>query len=680
MPTYWFRLSLPFRAALVIGICGMSLSAVESDIGKKTVGYFQSDTSRHDFLREYPAVFSLLSSGEEKDRRQKTADDLVKRLQMPVGSIATTYMKECEKLSHDKKADSMDRAYAFFFLGKYELCEELALAAGDAAHRADTRKPSDISSALQLAALAAFERKQNETALKYIKVAQGETDAKNDISTWLKVQSTLAHIYWQSGRAADQILTMRGMHQQCVNTIGEEHSLTLYHHNELAAALFNDRQDAAAELELTKLLPLSEKVAGQDDVKTQAIRKNLAKLLENLDRHPEAESLRVKVVESLKKTLGPSDVNTLKARELLAKNLLEQRKFAECEKETLGLLELCQSVLGAEDAMTLACRSRMLRCRRETSDDAGMEEQWRKLHEEELKALGAEHLETLSTAHELGVLLNAGHKYEEAVKLLKPLLDARIRLLPAEHADTSATRIQLAIAYQNTNQLEKAELEYRNAIKALQTQYGDQHPKTTQVTQRLTNMLNSPEAKTLMISNVREQFTKAEKSYGPNDMRTLNSRLSLANTLKTLTRYAEAEVEFRHIHSSLTRLQDEENSDSIKILREVGNCLNSQEKQAEAEKVYLQVLRTQRRLLQASDPEILQSLYQLGICLGQQSKLAESRAALEECIAGTATAQNINPAFPGQVKNILDQIIQLQRQPPEKTKPDTANTNTGTAK
>ena len=62
---------------------------------------------------------------------------------------------------------------------------------------------------LQLAALAALERGQKDSALKYIQVAQGETDPKKDLLNWAKIHSSLAHIHWRSGRPAEQISTLR---------------------------------------------------------------------------------------------------------------------------------------------------------------------------------------------------------------------------------------------------------------------------------------------------------------------------------------------------------------------------------------------------------------------------------------------------------------------------------------
>jgi tetratricopeptide (TPR) repeat protein len=226
----------------------------------------------------------------------------------------------------------------------------------------------------------------------------------------------------------------------------------------------------------------------------------------------------------------------------------------------------------------------------------------------------------------------------------------------------------LGIAYQNTGSLEEAEIEFRAVLTALTKQLGKQHPKTVLATQRVSDLLTSPEAKTLMINNARTQLAKAVKTYGPNDTRTLNTQLNLAGTLTNQGQLTEAEKEYRLVHASLTRLLKEETPESLKILREVANALLNQNKWPEAEPIFLQVLRDQRRVLKPTDPEILQTLFLTGICLGQQNKINEARPILEECLAGTSKVPNILPAFVEKVKSVLDQIIQIQRQPKSDSK------------
>ncbi len=621
----------------------------------------------HDFLREFPTAYALqeptVGEGGDEQRFNRVYEELVTRLKLPPELFPKAIRERAENLRRDEKAPLLEHARADFVCRQYQQAEELALQAGDAAHRAKSRKPTDISSALQLAALAALERGQNDSALKYIQVAQGESDPKKDLSTWAQIQISLAHIHWRSGRPEEQISTLRLIHSEYLQAEGVTNPYTLHYHNELAAALYDDHQDAAAEKELRDILRVTETNFGADDVKTVSVRKNLARILESQDSFEDAETFRRAIIDAQKRTLGVDSPVTLRSRDQLVKNLFEQRKFSECEAEAIGLLELSQRVLGVDHLVTLSCQLKLAQCQREQGMMAEAESKLRVLQEKEIKALGADHLETLNTAHDLGICLNAQRKYDETVKLLKPVLGARIRLLKPDHRDTLDTRSQLGIAYQNTGLLEEAEIEFRAVLTALTTQLGKQHPKTVLATQRVSDLLNSPEAKTLMISNAKTQLTTAIKTFGPNDTRTLNTQLSLAGTLLNQGQLPEAEKEYRLVHASLTRLLKEETPESLKILREVANSLLNQNKWAEAEPIFLQVLRDQRRILKPTDPEILQTLYLTGICLGQQKKINEARPILEECFAGTSNVPNILPAFVEKVKNVLDQIIQIQRQP-----------------
>lgn len=652
-------------SALLVGAVPFLTQALPPDAASlKKGGFFQKDAAHERFLQDFPAALSILSgSGDEKQRRTRAVEDLVKRLGLPAEGFTKKAEAEARTLSQSTKAEKLDQARALFFLGKYEEAEAVALEAGDAAHRSKPRKPSVISQSLHLAALAALEKAQNDEALKYIKVAKGETNSQDDLPTWSLVHQALAFIHGRSGRPAEQILTLRQIHEEYVKLAGADHALSLYFHNELAAALFEDRQDAEAEKTLREILPITIKTSGPDDAKTQSVRKNLAKLLEGMDRLSEAETLRREVIESQKRALGADDAATLRSREQLALNLLEQRKFAECETETLGLLEHSQRVLGADHLITLTSRSRLARCEREKGEVTAAESALRVLYEQERKVLGADHLETLSTGHDLGFCLNALHQYEEALTTLKPVLEARIKLLKAEHLDVLDTQGQLGIAYQNTGKLEEAESAYRAALVGYGRIYGQQHPKTLRASQRVNDLLNTAEAKALIISNTKKKIAQTEKEFGAQDSRTLNAKLGLAGALLNQQKDAEAEAVYREVHTTLTRVLDEETNDSLKILREIANCQFNQGKRPEAEKTYLQVLRKQRQVLKANDSEIVQTLYQVGLCLAQQGKMDDARPLLEECLAGTKGAQNVNPNFVTGVQNILDQVIQIQRQP-----------------
>ena len=156
-----------------------------------------------DFLREFPAAYALQgpSSGKAGDEQRfaRVFEELVKRLKLPTELSREAVPKLAEQLSQDEKAPLLDRARANFVRAQYQQAEERALLAGDAAHRAKPRKPADISLSLQLAALAALERGQKDSALKYIQVAQGETDPKKDLLNWAKIHSSLAHIHWRTG-------------------------------------------------------------------------------------------------------------------------------------------------------------------------------------------------------------------------------------------------------------------------------------------------------------------------------------------------------------------------------------------------------------------------------------------------------------------------------------------------
>lgn len=618
------------------------------------------------FLQEFAPAYVVLgpSSGKAADEeRFKRAFDDVQRRKPEYQSLTQNGVKAVAAEMADVETKSLrDRAMGAFYLGRYSEAEEQALKAGDAAHRADPRQPDEIAQALHLASLAAAERGDAESTLKYIKIAQGETDPAKELLTWAQVQSTLAHLHWRTGATAEQILILRKIHAEFLRIVGPDHAHTLHHHNELAAALYDDKQDAAAAEELTEILTQTQKNHGADDAKTVSVRKNLARVLESQELFEEAEPHRRAVVESQRKTAGADDRATLRSREQLVQNLIEQRKFAESTTEAIGLLEQSQRVLGPEDLTTLICRSRLARCQFEQGEIVEAETQLRLLYDYELKTLGAEHRETLNTGHDLGACLNLAGKHEEAVKQLETVLKRRLALLPQDHRDTLETRAQLGQAYEKINKLAEAELEYRAALTVIAKTLGEEHPKTVLLKNRVNKMLESPEAKILILSNALKAAESAKAEHGTKDIRTLNARLGYAAALSEQKKYAEAEKEYREVHVALTRLQKEETAQSLMLLREVANCLGNQEKLKEAEEVYVLVLKKMRLLNQKPDPEMVRTLNMHGLCLLRLNRLDEARAAMEACLKEASLFPDVSASFMERAQLILNEILRLQRE------------------
>lgn len=617
------------------------------------------------FLQEYAPAYVARgpSSGPSADaeRAQRAFED-AQRLQPEFQSwTQPTVTDLAEKLVQSSTAPVLERAWGEFYLGHYSKAEDLALKAGDDAHRAEPRRQVDIAQSLHLAALAAAERGHTEEALKYIKVAIGETDSAKELLVWARVHASLAHLQWRNGSPAEQILTLKKIHAEFLRLVGPDHAYTLHHHNELAAALYDDKQDAAAARELRDILTVTQKNHGPDEARTVAVRKNLARVLEGQELFDEAEVHRRDVVESQRKSLGADHKATLRSREQLVQNLVEQRKFAEATTEAIGLLEQSQRVLGAEDLTTLICRSRLARCQFEQGEVAEAETQLRQLYDYELKTLGAEHRETLNTGHDLGACLIMSGKAEEAVKLLQTVIKQRIALLSENHRDVLETRTQLGRAYEATHKLAEAEIEYRAALNAFIKSVGASHPKTILLTNRINQMMETPEAKALIISNSLKNVEKLKAEHGAKDIRTLNARLGYAAALSEQKKYAEAEKEYRDVHVTLTRLQKEDTSQSLMVLREVANCLGNQNKLKEADVIYTQLLKKMRFIYTKPDPEVVRTMNMHGLCLLRLNRLDEARVMMENCIQSLNSFPDVNPDFLQRAQTIYREILRLQK-------------------
>ncbi len=286
-------------------------------------------TVLHDFPRALILSGPAEDSAAKNNRLTQVFTILSQRLNLPPDFIGQEVARRARALAENKKASPLDRAQAHFLLHQFTQARDFALDAGDRAHRAKPRLPAEVIQALELAAFAAMELNLLEDAEKYLSVAAGETAPERDLALWTQVQSSRAQTQYRKKAPQEREAILRDILKEQERAHGTDHVDTLRQRNELANALYEHQQDAAAEVEFRALLAATERVSGSDHAHTQSVRKNLARVLETLQRYPEAEALRMSVVQAQERTLGNDDLTTWSSRLALIRNLEKQGKNAE---------------------------------------------------------------------------------------------------------------------------------------------------------------------------------------------------------------------------------------------------------------------------------------------------------------------------------------------------------------
>jgi tetratricopeptide (TPR) repeat protein len=124
--------------------------------------------------------------------------------------------------------------------------------------------------------------------------------------------------------------------------------------NNLADLLINEGKNPEAEKLNREVLQVRERVLGPDHPDTIVSMANLGRVLVNDGHAREAEDLYIRVVEKRRSVLGPEHPDTVKAMADLGDALLRQKKYSQAEKVIREALGIGKRVLAAKGPL-MAC-------------------------------------------------------------------------------------------------------------------------------------------------------------------------------------------------------------------------------------------------------------------------------------------------------------------------------------
>jgi tetratricopeptide (TPR) repeat protein len=106
-------------------------------------------------------------------------------------------------------------------------------------------------------------------------------------------------------------------------------------------------------------------------------------------------------------------------------------------------------------------------------------------------------------------------------------------------------------------------------------------------------------------------------------------RQTIGETYRALSRYADAERQFKRAFDLRRRVLGPEHRDSLNVGRDLANSYANQGKFAEAEPIYTRVLATQRRVLGAEHRDTLYTILALANLYSQQARFLEGESLLK---------------------------------------------------
>ncbi len=278
-------------------------------------------------------------------------------------------------------------------------------------------------------------------------------------------------------------------------------------------------------------LALRQRVLGDEHRDTRSSRVNLASLLRDSGKLPEASFLHEMLYEDCLRLLGADHPDTLAARSALAATLAMLGEFERALALHEQVIADCERLFGAACAMTLDSLAGQAQTLTRRGEFARARMVYERVLQGRERLLGSEHSDTLRCAAQLAMLLSEMGDLNHARKLQQDVVDARDRQLGNDHALTLEAREQLADILAAQGDLDGL----RKVLEALaagrERSLGAEHPATLTAQLKLASMLSDQGQLDAACRLQQRLVSLHERVHGVDDLHTLNSKQALATTL-----------------------------------------------------------------------------------------------------------------------------------------------------
>jgi non-specific serine/threonine protein kinase/serine/threonine-protein kinase len=267
--------------------------------------------------------------------------------------------------------------------------------------------------------------------------------------------------------------------------LGPENVATLHSTEELAWVLSETSRLPEAEKLARKTLETEKRVLPADDPETLKTMGTLAWILEKQGKYDDAEKLEKAALETEKRVSGPDAKGTIDATMTLAATEMSEGHYADSEQLLREGIDTIHRVYGPDYPTGLVAQLNLA----VALQADGKVDEANKILEQNIpdlrRVLGPEHPKTLYAMFLHGYLLgNAGHP-EEAVTQLRECYEIQLRKLGPDNLDTIATQHSLADDLGLAGHYEEAEKLERKTLEDYRRVLGPDHPHTTDTLQGL---------------------------------------------------------------------------------------------------------------------------------------------------------------------------------------------------
>ncbi len=548
----WVSSALPlfltgFFLALAVPPTGHTAERPKAGRAKKASSFIGLEPRLDAAFRDAPRLVALSPFSADRAAGSQRFNVLASRLASlkltdeEIRDVVKAYIEERRR---HKNMSFLEEARVSFISGAFEDSRDLALRAGDDAHRAKPRDASAVVSCLELAGYAAMELGLNEDARKYLTVAETETHSDKNLPEWARIQTALAQVDFRRGDYTGQQRILRAVFDQHVRALGPGHVETLRYHNELAAALYDQRQDALAQEEYVAILAELEKAPEANTAALISVSKNLATVLEGMGQFLPAEPFRRKVVELQKKVPVARHLDTFLSRLKVIESLQKQGRLVPAIEEMEAVLADVETIRDADPVM-LEMSLRFLGSLRYDERSYGKSAPlFQRLYDLLYRRKGPTDLETLAAATMLADNLSHLGESERARTLLEQTLARGAKAGLAEGPDMVTTMHCLALVQQRLGKYAAAEQELRRVHELRARTYGQADVNTLQALFSLADLFAARGDHDLAVQAYLEVLGSLQRYHGPKHPMFMACRTHLAELLEKMGRYREAEEHF----------------------------------------------------------------------------------------------------------------------------------------
>jgi serine/threonine protein kinase/tetratricopeptide (TPR) repeat protein len=306
-----------------------------------------------------------------------------------------------------------------------------------------------------------------------------------------------------------------------------------------------------------------------------------------------------KAVKTRTELLGPSHQETLRARGDLAAAVAFSGQTARAIEINEQVWNAQKATLGPDHPDTLETEFRLAA----GFWNAGQREKALRVlepaHARAQEALGPNDKTSLLMTNWLAMMRSESGQLEQALPLLEKTLAWQKETLGLDHVGTAFTMRNVAVAYRSRGQFDKALELMKEAATKLKDQLGEDHPEVAVTLNSISRTYRmAGQIDDWALPRLDALFVRQKSTLGPDHLKTMASRDSLALTHRDNGNYARAE------------------------------------------ELFLEALALKKQKLESDDPSITHTMASLGWNSVRQKRFAEAETILRECLAIRAAKES----------------------------------------